>query len=150
LEELKGVLDQLGVGNILSESELDGLHNQIGTIIGKWLGEEERLEIPPVAKALLSIGRDLTEVSTALDALNTGFHASFDIEVAHLLARYLAMDPTIGSLDRAKDLLAALQAHAAQAGHASLVAHADLSSQSGEPGRPRMDWYDDFTALLLE
>ncbi|SRR6266849_9367673 len=149
VNELKSALDQLGVGNVLTDSELNDLHTELGSIIGKWMAEEERLEIAPVAKALLSIGRNLTEISTALDALNTGFHAEFDIEVAHLLARYLAVDPTIGSLDRAKGLLASLQAQATQAGHASLVAYADLSTQSGEPGRPRLDWYDDFTSLLL-
>jgi hypothetical protein len=150
LEELKSALEQLGVGNILSESELGNLRAVLGHIIGRWMQEEQRLEIPPVAKALLSIGQHLTEISSALDALNTGFHATFDVEVAHLLARYLTMDPTIGSLNKAKDLLASLQAQAAQVGHASLIAHADLSTQSGKPGRPRLDWYDDFTSLLLD
>ncbi len=148
--ELKIVLDRLGVGEILGEAEVREVHGSLGFVIGKWLGEVQRLDIPPVAKALLSIGRNLTEIAKALEALNTGLRADFDIQVALLLARYVAMDPTVGSLDRAKDLLGSLQTQASQVGHASLVAHADLATQSGKPGRPRMDWYDDFTALLFD
>jgi hypothetical protein len=148
-EELKSALEQLGVGKVLNEWGLDDISAQLGGIIGKWMQEEQRLDVTPIAKALLTIGRHLNEVSSTLDALNTGFHANFDIEVANLLAKYLAMDPAVGSLDKAKDLLASLQRQAAQVGHASLIAHADLSTQFGEPGRPRLDWYDDFTALLL-
>jgi hypothetical protein len=149
-DELKDVLGQLGIREILSDGEVSKLYGRFGIVIGKWLAEQYRLEISPVAKALLSMGQNLAEIAATLDAINTGFRAHFDIEVAHLLAQYLAHDPTVGSLDAAKDLLASLQMHAAQVGHASLVAHADLLTQSGEPGRPRLDWYDDFTALLLD
>jgi hypothetical protein len=65
-------------------------------------------------------------------------------------AEYLALDPTVGSHHKAEQLLSAFHQEAARVAHVCLVARADLPDSPGERGRSALDWYDDFTALLLD
>src|SRR6266571_4101314 len=71
--------------------------------------------------------------------------------VACRLPRYFGMpEPSVGSIDEAWDLLYSFRKGAARIAHASLVTAAELSGRQGSKGRPRLDWYDDFTATLLD
>ena len=46
--------------------------------------------------------------------------------------------------------MSAFQQDAARIAHVCMVARAALPKEPGERGRPPIDWYDDFTELLLE
>jgi hypothetical protein len=146
--DLSTVLAELGVADAFDAKAIHGIHSDLGVIIGKWFAEQERLEVEPVASALLRMARNLSEVSQLMSGLETGFRTGFEIAVTSQLARYLALEPTIGT--KVHELMASFRQQSAQIGHVCMIAHADLSSQAGKRGRVPIEWYDDFTALLLK
>jgi hypothetical protein len=148
-EELQRVLSDLHVGHAFDATAVPELHKKLGMIIGKWLSEQERMEVSPVAKALLSTAKNLSEVSKLLSGLETGFRSSVEIAVTSQTAKYLAQDPTVGSLEKAQTLVSAFQQEAARLAHVCMVAYAGRPDRSGDR-RAALHWYDDFTGLLLE
>ena len=108
------------------------------------------MEVSPVAKALLSIGRNLTDAVRLLSGHETGLRTSVEIEVTSQTAEFLALDPAVGSRAKARELIAAFQREAARIGHVCMIAYADITHEAGNGGRPALNWYDDFTDLLLE
>jgi hypothetical protein len=149
-DELKRILSELHVDR-RSPAAVHELYWKLGAIIGNWLSElEERREASPIAKALLSTAKNLSEVSRLLSGHETGFRTSVEIGVTSEMAKYLALDPTVGSLAEAQELVSAFHREAARIAHVSLVAYTALADQPAERGRPALDWYNDFTALLLE
>src|SRR5262249_11707673 len=114
-----------------------------------WMSEQQRLEVSAVGKALLSMAKNLNEVSGLLGGLETGIHSDLEIAVTSRMVGYLAMDPAVGSHDRAREFVSAFQRDARRMAHVSMVARADLPDEAGERGRRALHWYDDFTALLL-
>jgi hypothetical protein len=147
--ELKSVLCDLGLAQGFDEAAAHELYWKFGAIIGQWLAEQQRLEVSPIAKALLSTAKNLGEVSLLLGGLETGIHSDLEIAVATRTAEYLALDPAVGSLAKAQELISSFQQDAARIAHVCMVAYADLPDRSGERGRRALTWYDDFTALLL-
>ena len=114
-----------------------------------WLAEQQRVERSPIKKGLLSTGRNLEEISRVLGGHETGFHSDVEIEIVSQLKDYLALDPTIGSFERADQLISLFRQDAKKVAHACLVAGLDLGQQTGASGRARLNWRDDFTQLLL-
>ena len=47
-------------------------------------------------------------------------------------------------------MIASLRTDAAKVAHACWFAASELKTRVGKDGRPRLEWYDEFTALLLE
>ncbi len=142
-------------GSTLDQWRLSGISlsrggGALGAIIGRWMSEQQRLEVSAVGKALLSMAKNLNEVSALLGGAETGIRSDLEIVVASRMVEYLAMDPTVDSRDTARELVSAFQRDARRMAHVSLVARADLPDQAGERGRRVLDWYDDFTALLLD
>jgi hypothetical protein len=148
--ELRHVLSDLRIGHAFDVTAVHEIYFQLGEIIGRWMSEQQRLEVSAVGKALLSTAKSLNEVSALLGGLETGIHSDLEIAVASRTAEHLAMDPTVGSLDKARMLVSAFQRDAARIAHVCMVARAGLPDRPGGRGRPALDWYDDFTALLLE
>jgi hypothetical protein len=148
--ELKRVLADLRVDQVLGQAAVHEVYSSLAAIVGQWLSEQERLEVSPVAKALLSTAKNLSEASQLLSGLETGMHTDFEIEVTARIADYLALDPTVGSTARAQEVISSFRHDAARIAHVCMVARADLPVGPGERGRRAIGWYDDFTALLLE
>jgi hypothetical protein len=149
--ELKRALsEQLHIGELFDLRTLDELYWKLGLVIAKWLSELARVEVSPVAKALLSTAQNLSEASTLLSGLEEGFHSEFATVVTSEVTKYLAFDPAVGSQSKACKVISAFQQDAARIAHVCMVARAGLPSQSGPRGRPALGWYDDFTALLIE
>ena len=96
-EELKTVLRNLDLAQVPDEAAVDELYWKLGAIIGQWSREQERLEVSPVAKALLSTANNLSEVSRLLSGLETGIRSSLEIAVASRVVNLLSMDPTVRS-----------------------------------------------------
>jgi hypothetical protein len=132
------------------ESQTKEVYGRLGRIIGQWSAERDRQDISPLAKTFTAIGRELDEVAKILTGHETGLRERHDIEVVSKLATILALDPEVGSRRQADNLITSFRNDAAKVAHACLVAARDLKQQVGKDGRPRLDWYDDFTALLLE
>jgi hypothetical protein len=101
--ELRKALNLLRVGDCYDANALYEIHQQIAAIIGSWFAEQEAKEASPVAKALLSTGRNLLEASSVLSGHRTGMHTSVEIQATSETVRLLALDPTIGSIERAKN-----------------------------------------------
>ena len=148
--ELLRVLSNLHVGHAFDAAAVHQLYLKLGTIIGQWMSEQQRLEVSVVGKVLLSTAKNLSEASALLGGLEIGIHSDLEIAAASHVAEYLAMDPTVGSLGKAGELVSAFQRDAARMAHVCMVARAGLPNRPGEPGRRALDWYDDFTALLFE
>ena len=148
--ELKSILSNLGVARTFDEAGVHELYLRIGRIIGAWRSEQESKEVQPVAKALLSVARHLTDASELLSGHDTGLRSRKEIEVTSQTAKFLALDPAVGSLTKAHELISAFHREAAWIGHVCMVAYADLANEAGQGGRPALEWYDEFTALLLE
>ena len=148
--EFKHVLCGLCPGHIFEGSVTDALYMKLATVIGRWFAETYRVEVSQTAGALLSTGRLLDECVQTLSGLETGIRSAADIEVTSRVATILALDPHIGSIDKAKEILVSFQSDAGRIAHACLVAAAELATQAGKPGRPKMEWYNDFTTLLLK
>jgi hypothetical protein len=147
--DLHRVLSELHVGDAFDASAVHELHWKFGTVIGQWLSEQQRMEVSPIAKALLSTAKNLSEVSLLLGGIETGFHSDLEIAVASRTAQSLALDPSVGSLAKAQELISSFHQDAARMAHVCMTALADLPGRSGERGRRPLDWYDDFAALLL-
>jgi hypothetical protein len=56
----------------------------------------------------------------------------------------------VGSRGEARKLIDRFRRDATTLAQACLVSEQELKQVVGKHGRPRSDWYDDFTALLLE
>jgi hypothetical protein len=145
--DLRRVLSDLRIGHAFDMTAVHEIYLQLGEIIGRWMSEQQRLEVSPVGKALLSTAKSLNEVSALLGGLKPGIHSDLEIAVASRTVEYLAMDPTVGSLDKARELVSAFQRDDARVAHVCMVARADLPDGPGERGRRALNWYDDFTAL---
>jgi hypothetical protein len=148
--EFHRVLSDLHVGHKFGAAAVHELYWKLGAIIGKWISEQEQLEVSAVGKVLLSMAKNLNEVGQPLGGLETGIHSDLEIAVASRMAECLALDPTVRSQAKAQQLISSFRQDAARMAHVCMVARADLPDRPGERGRRALGWYDDFTALLLD
>ena len=107
------------------------------------------MEVSSVERTLLSLAKTLDKASLTLSGLETGFRTEIQISVTKQVAEILALDPAVGSLATAQKLITSFQREASRIAHVCMIARADLPKQPSKRGRPSLDWYDDFTALLL-
>lgn len=150
------VLTQLCPGSAFSGSVLKDVYWRLGSIIGAWAAEQERLSTIAQARALMAIERKLAAVIADLSGHETGLRQTSDIEVVSQLTIALAKSSQTGSVLEASRLIssflkdtAQFQTNAAKMATACFDAAQDLKAQVGKSGRPRLEWYDDFTELLL-
>lgn len=143
------VLSDLGAHGF-DPTAVHEIYVKLSIIMGQWLSEQHRLEISPVAKALLATAKNLSEVSSLFGGIEEGLHSDLEIAVASRAAQTLALDPTVGSLQEAQELISSFRQDAARIAHVCMVARADLPDRPEESGRRALEWYDDFTALLLD
>jgi hypothetical protein len=149
--DLQKVLTELCPDAQFSASDTNEIYMQLACIIGQWSAEENRLDIAPLAKTFEAMGKELNKVAKILSGHETGLREVHDIEIVSRLAEILALDPEVGSPEQADQLIASFRCNAAKLAHACLVAGRDLKlSVKGKSGAPQQDWYDEFTALLLE
>ena len=80
--ELKCVLSELCPGTIFNDDAVHQLYTTLASLIGGWLSEQARLETSPVKNALLTTAKNLSEASTLLSGLETGFHSDMEMTVA--------------------------------------------------------------------
>jgi hypothetical protein len=147
--DLRNVLAQLCPKGKFSESDISEFYGRLAQIIGRWSAEENRLDIAPLAKTFTAMAKELKKVAEILSGHEQGLHEIHDIEIVSQLATILALDPEVGSLQQADKLIASFRGDAARVAHACLVVACDLKQTVGKSGRPQMDWYDEFTELLL-
>ncbi len=147
--ELERVLSELCPGTNFEDAAVHQYYMTLASLIGGWLSEQARLETSPVKNALLTIAKNLGEISTLLSGLETGVHSDLEIAVASRIRALMAENPTIGSPDAAQAVLNSFRRNALTIAHTCVVAAADLPSHPEKRGRKTKDWYDSFTMLLL-
>jgi hypothetical protein len=147
---LRQAIVELGVGDSFENTAVEELYWHLAAVIGLWSQEQHGLDSVPVGAALLASAKELSEVSKFLSGVEEGFHSDLRIELSTRVAGFLALDPSVGSLPKAQQLLSSFAQDAARIAHACLVAHADLSSKLGKKGRHALEWYDEFVSLLLD
>jgi len=124
---------------------------KLGQIIGQWMSVQQQLEVSTVAGSLLSTAGSLNSASVILGGIETGIHKDLEIAVASRIAQYLALEPGVQSLVEAQELISSFRQQALRIAHVCMVARADLAEDGPQRrGRPALEWYDDFTALLLD
>ncbi len=148
--DLRDLLADLCPQTVFAKSDVELFYSKLKYILGLWSAERDRLDIAPLAKTFTAIGGDLDRVAKILCGHETGLREIHDIAMVSQLATILALDPEVGSRQQADELITAFRRDAAKMAHACLIAAHDLKQQVGKSGRPPWDWYDDFTALLLE
>lgn len=147
--ELKRVLHELGVGKAFDDAETHELYLRLGALHGAWLSEQEARQVKPVAKILRTTAKNLLDATKLLSGHETGLRTHVEIETTSVTARILALDPTVGSVSAANQLIRKFNQDAERIGHACMVAYADLTGKDNKNDHKRLRWYDDFTALLL-
>ena len=149
-EKLEQVLSQLNIRELFGEPDIVRLRVDLAHVVGMWAAEEERLKVAAIASKLRSLGRNLAEASTILRSGEGGLQRRDLFETSVHLEEYLALEPTVGTIQKARELLAGFAGEAAKIAHACMVAASGLESQPGERGRPAHQWYDAFTSILLD
>jgi hypothetical protein len=148
--DLGNVLAALCPGREFSESDTDEFYSRLGRIIGQWSAEYCRPDIAPIAKQLMQTSKNLDAVAKLLHGHETGIRKGTEIQFMSQLKIALELDPTVGTRQQADALIASLRTDAAKVAHACWFAASELKTRVGRDGRPRLKWYDDFTALLME
>ena len=133
-----------------NEKALSRLYSAIGAVNGKWLSEWGQPEVLPIARRLASSAKFLEDLAHGLAGLQTGMRQSEDTEFALLARQALSLNPLIGNLLRADEKLTSFQQQCSEMAEAFWVALKELKEERGKAGRKGLDWYDDFTELLLE
>jgi hypothetical protein len=144
------VLEQLCPEVSFDKIQIHKIYIEIGRLHGRWSAEQSRLDIAPLESRLNAIARSLDTIVNTLNAHQTGFREIHDIKIVSQLAKILSANPEIDSRQRADELIASFQKDAAKISDACRIAAADFGWDVGKGGRPKLDWYDDFTSLLVE
>jgi hypothetical protein len=149
-ENIERVLSDLKAREHYSESDIQLLHASLARVVGMWSAEQERIQVTTITSNLRSLGGNLLKAAAILQSHDTGIQRRDRLETLLQLEEYLALEPTVGTVEKARDLLASFAREAAKIGHASMIAGAGLAAQPGERGRPGHDWYDLFTSILFD
>lgn len=161
---IRAALIELCPDHAFDELTASNLFWRLGGIVGAWTDEQERLNTISVAKALTQIGRELTAFADdpsfpidlgKLRGYETGIRSPKDIGVALAVATALAKKHSVCSILEASYLITTFLEKPTPTDAVILAAACfdtadDLRAQVGRSGRPKLDWYDDFTKLLLE
>jgi hypothetical protein len=150
LEKLEQVLSQLNICHAFDEPEVQALRTDLARVVGMWAAEAERIELAVLAGKLRSLGRNLVEASTILESGEGGLQRRDLFETSLQLQKYLALEPAVGTVEKARERLAAFADEAAKIGDACMVAASGLESDPGERGRAAHQWYNLFTSILLD
>jgi hypothetical protein len=148
--DLRNVLVELCPEGDFNESDSKEFYRRLARIIGHWSAEHDRPDIAPIVKQLMQTSKDLDAVCKLLHGHETGIREDTEIQFMSQLKIALELDATVGSMQQAEALIASLRRDAAAVSDACRSAASELKTRVGKDGRPRLEWNDYFTALLLD
>jgi hypothetical protein len=134
-DDIKLVLRRLGVDSAFDEVAIDEIYFRLSKIIGRWFEEQSAKNASPVAKALLRTGKQLIAAAELLGGHETGFQSHVKIESTSSVKSLLALAPTVGSMDKAEQMLRAFRESAHVIALASMAASLDLRAENSKGGR---------------
>jgi hypothetical protein len=68
-----------------------------------WMAEKGRLQSTVLVKKMLRISTQLEDIAETLGSHETRMHSARDIEVVSQSAEWLALDPGVGSIEKANE-----------------------------------------------
>jgi hypothetical protein len=148
-DELREALLSLCPGTIFSSSEVHEYYLELGFISGLGYAEQYRPNATIFAATLTSIAKKLEGVAKTFQARETGLRDGHDIEIVSRLITILAANPSLGSRERAEELIQSFSKDAETLAHACRITAVDLKPHVGKSGRPQLHWYERYTGLLL-
>jgi hypothetical protein len=140
----------------LSLGEEAEIRRKLGEVIGrgldriavtKKLNPEGKLHTKTIAGILRAIARDLQSHETVLRGRQTGLRQSHEIEVANRIREVLSKNPEI-RID-ADEFLSDFCDRTSTISHACLIATRHIELNKAEVGKRAIDWFDDFTRVLV-
>ncbi len=152
---LEQVVSDVGLASMTAD-EKQGIRGKLEQVMGRGYDELEmsqklnpdnRLQIKNITATLKKMSRHLQEAEQNLRGCETGFRQAHHIEISLKVREMLAANPRIGS--EANEFLSDFCSQLSQVAHACLVAATALISTKGKAGRRALNWYTDFTRVLV-
>ena len=134
----------------LSKSAERKIRNRLGFALSKWEEPYAATEVKDVVGSLKAHAKRLDQISSIGTITRVGFARAHDLAVSGQVVQILASDPNIGSAATAHAYLSDFCGRAETLASACRVAMSALQSNRGKSGKNRYDWYDEFTAVLVE
>jgi hypothetical protein len=153
--DLSRVVSDLGLRPLSSCDEAK-IRSKLGEVIGKGLetiavikklSPETKLQTKTIVGILRAIARDLQSHEAVLRGRQTGLRQAHEIEVANRIREVLSKNPEI-RID-ADEFLGDFSDRISTISHACLIGARDLALNKGEAGKKAIDWFDDFTHVLV-
>jgi hypothetical protein len=149
--DLRVVLVGLCPAGTFSEADIAETYLELQMILGRWHAEQGRPDTASLAAGLTKLGDNLDSAIVGLKSIDDGLHEIQDIEIVTKLATVLAEnEPACGSRQEAHALIASFRLNAIKISNACRKGAVDFKQHVGKSGRPKLDWYDDFKALLIK
>jgi hypothetical protein len=146
---LQQVMASLGLKPLSKKAERK-LRDRLGFALAKWEEPYSPIEVKDIVSSLNSYAKGLDKFAPLVAVAKGGFSRSDEIEVACQLAQILSEDSTVGSIEAAHAYLADFWNRAGVIASVCRSAAKKLLLTKGRSGRSPYDWYDEFTAVLLD
>jgi hypothetical protein len=152
---LARVVADLGLQPLSSSDETE-FRSELGNVIGrglekiavtKKLSPNAKLQTKDIAGVLKAIARGLQSNEAVLRGRQTGLRQPHEIEVASRIREILSKNPEI-KID-ADEFLRDSCDRISTISDACLIAARDLELNKAEAGKKAIDWFDDFTRVLV-
>lgn len=153
--DLKKVVSDLKLDAMSSDDEAK-IRGKLAEIIGRGLDAMElskklnpggKLQTKLIVNNLKAVAGSLREAETILRGLETGFRRSHEIDVAIRIREALRKNPKLKK--NADQFLGDFCDRSKTISQACLAAAELVKSTKRKGGRKPIDWYDDFTRLLV-
>ena len=146
---LAEVIKNLGLKSLSRKAERQ-IRDRLGFALGTWEAPHPPFVIKDIVRLLNSYAKCLKALEKLGTIARAGFASEDEIVVGGELVQILASEPAIGSVKGAHAYLKDFSDRAGTLSSACRLAARNLQSKKGKSGKPRFNWYDDFTAVLLE
>jgi hypothetical protein len=149
------VISDLTLASMTSDDEAR-IRGELAEVIGRgldWiqlskkLNPSGKLQTKSIVTSLKAVARALQEIDPTLRGLETGFRQIHEIEVATRIREVLRKNPELTT--KADEFLSDFCGRANTISQACLVAAKHVQSTKHKRGNKPIDWYDDFTRVLV-
>ena len=146
---LPQVMASLGLKPLSKKAERK-IRTQLGFALPKWEDPNAALEVKDVVRSLMAHAKRLDQIDSIGTITRQGFAGAHNLAVSGRVVQVLASEPKIGSVEAAHAYLSDFCERADIIASACRAAVSTLQSNKGTGGKSRYDWYDEFTAVLVE
>ena len=143
------IVSSLGLKPLSEKAERE-FRDRLGLALAKWDEPKTALQIKHVVGSLNAHAKRLDEIALLGAVTRMGFAHAKDIETSGRLARCLTSNPAIGSIEAAHAYLEDFCHRAGVIAWGCRATAMRLQSTKGQSGKSRYDWYDEFTAVLMD